>query len=508
VPRPAPARSPALETLDPEDRPKAVIVGVRLPGIDAPEHRSSIQELARLATTLGLDVVGCVVQKRSALARAAVVGEGKLRELAAWTGGSGVVPSAAKKKTTKAGVHAAPRVDDDDADDDLRDDEALAEDASTEAEAVEADAPDDDGEGPGFPTVPPRGVQVTTVLVDHELSPSQARNLERATGAEVLDRTAVILAIFHRHARTREARLQVEIARLGYLAPRLREGVGGGDRVRGGVGGKGAGESALELDRRKIRDRIAELRDELAAIERDSGTRRKRRADQATVALVGYTNAGKSSLMRALTGSEVYVADKLFATLDTTVRPLHPESRPRVLVSDTVGFIKQLPHDLVASFRSTLEEAEEAHLLLHVVDASDPAFRAQLAVTEQVLAELPGASQAAAEGEPDAQRRLLVLNKMDRVDAPTRAALEAEFPSAFFMSARDPADVARLRARIVANFEERMEETTLFFPYAEGRRVAEVHAAARVLEESYDEHGTHLRVRAPRDVLARLRRAE
>ena len=502
-----PARSRALETLDPEDRPKAVIVGVRLPGIDAPEHRSSIEELARLATTLGLDVIGCVVQKRSALARAAVVGEGKLRELAVWTDGTGVVPSAAKKKVTKAGVHAAPVTPDDD--DDLEPLEALEEDvAPDDDDASEAPATDDDADSPGLPTVPPRGARATMVLVDHELSPSQARNLERATGAEVLDRTAVILAIFHRHARTREARLQVEIARLGYLAPRLREGVGGGDRVRGGVGGKGAGESALELDRRKIRDRIAELRDELAAIERDSGTRRKRRADQATVALVGYTNAGKSSLMRALTGSEVYVADKLFATLDTTVRPLHPESRPRVLVSDTVGFIKQLPHDLVASFRSTLEEAEEAHLLLHVVDASDPAFRAQLAVTEQVLAELPGAAQAPVDSDADAQRRLLVLNKMDRVDAPTRTALEAEFPSAFFMSARDPADVARLRARIVVNFEERMEETTLFFPYAEGRRVAEVHAAARVLEETYDEHGTHLRVRAPRDVLARLRRAE
>jgi len=500
-----------LETLDPEDRPKAVIVGVRLPGIDAAEHRSSIEELARLATTLGLDVIGCVAQKRSALSRAAVVGEGKLRELALWTGGTGIVPSAAKKKITKAGVHAAPaRDDEDDLDplDALEEDVAADDVAMDDTDASTAPSSDDETESPGLPTVPPRGVQATTVLVDHELSPSQARNLERATGAEVLDRTAVILAIFHRHARTREARLQVEIARLGYLAPRLREGVGGGDRVRGGVGGKGAGESALELDRRKIRDRIAELRDELAAIERDSGTRRKRRADQATVALVGYTNAGKSSLMRALTGSEVYVADKLFATLDTTVRPLHPESRPRVLVSDTVGFIKQLPHDLVASFRSTLEEAEEAHLLLHVVDASDPAFRAQLAVTEQVLAELPGAAQSAGEGDADAQRRLLVLNKMDRVDAAARAALEAEFPAAFFMSARDPADVARLRARIVSNFEARMEEATLFFPYAEGRRVAEVHAVARVLEETYDEHGTHLRVRAPQDVLARLRRAE
>ncbi len=486
-----------------------MIVGVRLPGLDAAEHRSSLEELARLATTLGLDVVGCVVQKRSALARAAVIGAGKLRDLAAWTGGSGVIPSAAKKKVTKAGAHAAS-----DADEDA--DAALPETLEADAALPEDDEPDtapeeDEADGPGFPTVPPRGVVATMVLVDHELSPSQARNLERATGGEVLDRTAVILAIFHRHARTREARLQVEIARLGYLTPRLREGVGGGgDRVRGGVGGKGAGESALELDRRKIRDRIAELREELAAIERDSGTRRKRRADQATVALVGYTNAGKSSLMRALTGSEVYVADKLFATLDTTVRPLQPESRPRVLVSDTVGFIKQLPHDLVASFRSTLEEAEEAHLLLHVVDASDPAFRAQLAVTQQVLAEMRGASpdaQTPAETGPDAQRLLLVLNKMDRVAVAARAALTVEFPDAFAMSARDPADVARLRVRIIETFEERMEEATLFFPYAEGRRVAEAHAEARVLEETYDERGTHLRVRAPRDVIARLRRS-
>ena len=220
------------------------------------------------------------------------------------------------------------------------------------------------------------------ILVDHEISPSQARNLEKEAGCEVMDRTMVILEIFHRHARSRAARAQVEIARLGYMAPRLREAAklaGPQGRGRSGIGGRGAGESRSELDRRKIRDRIAELQKELAAMGVERKTQRARRQERpglARVALVGYTNAGKSTLMRALTGSEVLVADKLFATLDTTVRALHPESVPRVLVSDTVGFIKNLPHGLVASFKSTLDEALEASLLAHVVDASDPGLRA------------------------------------------------------------------------------------------------------------------------------------
>ena len=332
--------------------------------------------------------------------------------------------------------------------------------------------------------------------MNHDLSPSQARNLERATGAEVLDRSAVILAIFQRHARSREARLQVEIARLSYLAPRLRESGGGRDREGGGIGGRGAGESALELDRRKVRDRIAELRAELAAIERESGTRRKRRGDLQSAALVGYTNAGKSSWMRALTGSGVLVEDKLFATLDTTVRVLQPESTPRVLVSDTVGFIQQLPHDLVASFRSTLDEARDAELLVHVVDASDPAFPAQVEVTREVLASI------GAEGP-----RLVVLNKADRLDAATRERLAREWPDALLLSARDPADVARLRDRIVAHFERDMVEAELVVPYALQRVVAEAHTTARVLGESHDEQGTRLRLRATPETLARLRAA-
>jgi GTP-binding protein HflX len=305
----------------------------------------------------------------------------------------------------------------------------------------------------------------------------------------------VILAIFQRHAHSREARLQVEIARLAYLAPRLRETGGARDRQGGGIGGRGAGESTIELDRRKVRDRIAELRSELDAIEREAGTRRKRRTGQSTVALVGYTNAGKSTWMRALTGSNVRVRDELFATLDTTVRALHPPTRPRILVSDTVGFIKKLPHDLVASFRSTLDEARDCELLVHLVDASDPAFPAQLEVTRAVLDEI------GATGSP----RLLVLNKIDRVDSGTRARLAGDWPEALLLSAKEPADVAVLRERILAFFERDMEEAEIFVPYARQRLIGEAHASCRVLAERYDETGTHLRVLARPEVVARLR---
>jgi GTPase len=437
-------------------RPRAVLVGVQLPGVTEAELQSSLDELARLGKTLGLEVVARVTQRRARLASSAVVGEGKLKELAALTGGSGVVP---------VGPPGKKRADE-------------AEEAEEEASSEAADA----------------APRATVVVVDHELSPSQARNLERATGAEVLDRSAVILAIFQRHARSREARLQVEIARLSYVAPRLRE-TGGRDRQGGGIGGRGVGESHLELDRRKLRDRIAELREELAAIERESGTRRQRRGEFGTAALVGYTNAGKSSWMRALTGSGVLVEDKLFATLDTTVRALQPETTPRVLVSDTVGFIKKLPHDLVASFRSTLDEARDADLLVHIADAADPAFPAQIEVTREVLASL-GA---------DASPRLLVLNKADRLDPAARAQLASDWPDALLLSSRDPADAATLRERIVAFFERDMLEDELLVPYTQQRVAAEAHATTHVLSESHDEHGTRLRVRAAPEALARLR---
>jgi GTPase len=458
-------RAPMDETSD--KRPRAVLVAVQLPGVDDDAHAADVAELTRLVTTLGLEVAGTVTQRREGISPATVLGAGKLRELAAWTGGSGEIePTIASRDranerrerlTAKQG--SEPEQDE------------------HEIEAVE----------------PERRAKV--VVVDHELTPRMQRNLERATGAEVLDRTHVIVEIFHRHAKSREARLQVEIARLSYVAPRLREAGAGGDRQRGGIGGKGAGESALELDRRKIRDRIAELRRELAAIEREHATRRASRQSQRRVALVGYTNAGKSSLMRALTSSGVYVADKLFATLDTTVRALRPETEPRILVSDTVGFIKKLPHELVASFRSTLDEALEASLLLVVADAADPTFRQQLAVVRDVLAEI---------GAGEVPWRLL-LNKRDRLDDESMAKLRAEYPDAMLVSAHDRGDVRRVRDLIVSFFDGDLQDDELFVPYAAQAVVRHVYDDATVLAEHHTEHGTRYEVRAPAGVLSRLR---
>jgi GTP-binding protein HflX len=504
----------ALETgsrfeTDGGERPRAVMVAVQLPDVSDAELASSIAELQRLAKTLGLDVVGRITQRRAKLAPGVVLGEGKLRELGAWTGGSGVVEAYSKPgRRKREGEEGAGEGEDEEgveveigaaeagegAGDHGDDGEVAARgERVASGEDAEGGAAEAAKIGPG-PDGKPRA---SVVLVDHDLTPTQQRNLEKATGADVLDRTSVILEIFHRHAKTREARLQVEIARLRYLAPRLRESAGGGDRVRGGIGGKGAGESSLELDRRRIRDRIAELRHELEQIEGGSRTRRARRSELPTVALVGYTNAGKSSLMRALTSTDVYVADKLFATLDTTVRRLQPPTEPAILVSDTVGFIKKLPHDLVASFRSTLEEAAGADLLLHVIDAADPAHADQIAVTREVLREI-GADEVPS---------WLLFNKIDRVDEEARAALADRYPGAIQLSAKDRGDVAALRERLIEHFAGALEEAELVVPWTAQRLVHEIHERTTVLAEEHEEHGTKLRVRAPAKVIGDLRAA-
>jgi GTP-binding protein HflX len=349
-------------------------------------------------------------------------------------------------------------------------------------------------------------VEIEALLVDHEISPSQARNLELEVGCEVMDRTMVILEIFHRNARSRAARAQVEIARLGYMAPRLREAAklaGPQGRQRSGEGGRGAGESQTELDRRKIRDRIAELQLEIVAMDAERRTQRARRQERkglAAVALVGYTNAGKSTLMRALTGSEVLVANKLFATLDTTVRALYPESIPRVLVSDTVGFIKNLPHGLVASFKSTLDEALDASLLLHVIDASDPGFERQLEVTDEVLEEI-GANVVP---------RIRVFNKIDFVgdaeaQAECEAALRAKYPDCVVMSARRPDEVAKLHDKIVEYFQQDLVETEIFLPWTAQQLRGEIYANCQVLEERSDNDGAFFRVRSEPDVIKNIR---
>ncbi len=430
----------------------AVIASVQLPAVSDVEFEASLAELRELAKTLGFTVVRTFTQKRSGFDAAAYLGAGRREEIRVFVN----------------------------------------------AEANNKIGADDDARGSAEP--------VDILFVDHEISPSQARNLENEVGCQVMDRTMVILEIFHRNARSPAARAQVEIARLGYMAPRLREAAklaGPQGRQRSGVGGRGAGESHTELDKRKIRDRIAELQKEIVAMEVERKTQRARRQSQqglASVALVGYTNAGKSTLMRALTGSEVLVANKLFATLDTTVRSLYPERIPRVLVSDTVGFIKNLPHGLVVSFKSTLEEALDASLLLHVIDASDAGFERQLETTDQVLAEI------GAQNVP----RLRIFNKIDHVgDAAAQAeretALRAAYPDCIVMSAQRPNDIVLLHQTIMAYFQRGLVETELFLPWSAQQFRGEIFARCEVLEERADDKGAIFRVRGEEVVLNSLR---
>jgi GTP-binding protein HflX len=453
---------------------KAVLVGIQLPNLSVQDLEGSMRELRGLVTTLGYEVVGQITQKRKSDRSASILGKGKLVELAQWTGGTGEITMMAERKLNKAAV-------------------------KWEEGYAEEDAEEENDEKVGGELIPISEQEkgsAQIVVVDTDLSPSQLRNLESAVGVPVLDRTGVIIEIFSRHARTRAARLQVEIAKLTYVAPRLRKTGGGEDRLGGGVGGKGAGESKLELDKRKIRDRIKELKSELASIGNEHQVRQARRGKELTVAIVGYTNAGKSSLMRAMTGSEVLIADKLFATLDTTIRPLHPESRPKILLSDTVGFIKKLPHDLVASFKSTLDEALSASLLLFVVDAADNSFRSQLEVTRKVLAEV---------GVGDTPS-LLVLNKRDRISEAQAVELGKEFPDAMLISTRNQEDLLELRNRVLAFFETNMSDEDIFVPYTVAGVVGEIRGKMRVLSESYSEAGVTLKVRGRSEDFSRLRK--
>jgi GTP-binding protein HflX len=452
-----------------KEKPRyAIAASVQLPGVSDVEFEASLTELRELAKTLGFTVTRTFTQKRSGFDSTAYLGVGKRQEIRRFVNSEPV----GETGTDQAPQNPLHRL-------------------SNFVEGL-----DDE--------VSPHPIDV--IFVDHEISPSQARHLENEVGCQVMDRTMVILEIFHRNARSPAARAQVEIARLGYLAPRLREAAklaGPQGRQRSGVGGRGAGESHTELDKRKIRDRIAELQKEIAAMDVERKTQRARRqAHQglASVALVGYTNAGKSTLMRALTGSEVLVANKLFATLDTTVRTLYPDSVPRVLVSDTVGFIKNLPHGLVASFKSTLEEALDASLLLHVIDASDPGFERQIETTEEVLKEID------ALGVP----RLRIFNKIDHVgdaaaQAEHEATLRAAYPDCIVMSARRPDDVTKLHRAIVAFFQKDLVEAELFLPWSAQQLRGEIFARCEVMDERADDEGAFFRVRGEQGTLDSLR---
>jgi len=320
------------------------------------------------------------------------------------------------------------------------------------------------------------------VIFDEELTPAQGKNLEDVLGVRVMDRPELILDIFATRARSKEARLQVELAQLEYLRPRLKRMWTHLSRTRGGIGLRGPGETQIETDRRLIGTRIADLKRKLQDVAAARAIQRGQRQGEFRVALVGYTNAGKSSLLRALSGADVFVEDRLFATLDSTTRAVELEAGYTALMTDTVGFIRKLPHHLVASFRSTLEEAREADVLLHVQDAAHPDRAEHEEVVNEVLRDL-GLHE---------RPQLLVFNKMDAVGPAETEALREEVrgrngasPEAVFVSAHEPESLQSLRNALLARARARLRRIHLRVPAAAGDVLAEIHRDGEMLEQGH-----------------------
>jgi GTP-binding protein HflX len=335
------------------------------------------------------------------------------------------------------------------------------------------------------------------LIFDHDLTPSQQRNVEDAVGARVIDRTQLILDIFARHARTREGQLQVELAQLEYLLPRLTGRGVEMSQLGGGIGTRGPGETQLETDRRKIYLRIRHIQQQVEKVRRTRAQQRRRReaAPVSTVALVGYTNAGKSTVFNALTKSNVVVSARMFATLDPTIRAVTLPSRRKVLLSDTVGFLRNLPHALVTAFRATLEEVQRASLLLDVSDVTSPIAAEQEAQVEKVLEELEAA------GKP----RLRVRNKIDLLSPGEREALRDD-PGTVHVSALSGAGLGALLERMDELLEDDpLRRVRLRVPQEEGKMLALIQARARVLSRQYRDGLVELEARAPESVVRRLK---
>lgn len=337
----------------------------------------------------------------------------------------------------------------------------------------------------------------TLLVFDFELTASQLRNIREITKLEVVDRNTVILEIFAHHARTKEAKIQIEISRLQYLLPRLTSMWGHFTKQRGGgraVGGEG--EQQLELDRRMVRERIEFFKRQLGEVQRSREQQRKKRQNQAvTAALVGYTNAGKSSLMNRLCRVNVLEENKLFATLDSTFRTLNPDSKPPMILIDTVGFISNLPNTLVQGFKTTLESALEADLLIVVCDISDPNYAKQLRVTQQVLKEL----------KLEEKPQIIVFNKKDLLNDPVRARIiMRNYPNSFLVSSFDEEDIKNLRNYIIDFFLSKQEHYDLFIPYEAGDAHSRLRANSNIINSVAHEQGIFYRIRIPDFIFQQL----
>ena len=415
------------------ERERAVLVGALVASQDVEEAEWSLDELEALADTAGADSVDRVVQRRDSPDPATYLGKGKAKEIVEIAG------------------------------------------------TLDADM----------------------LIFDDELTPAQGRNLEEIAGVnplaerglKIIDRTGLILDIFAQHARSAEGKLQVELAQLNYRLPRLR---GWGDvlsRLGGGIGTRGPGETQLEAERRAILRRIQRVKKDLADLAEARRLKRKRRkrSGVSVVALVGYTNAGKSTLLRRLTDAGVLVEDRLFSTLDPTTRRLELPFGRSALLTDTVGFVKKLPHQLVEAFNSTLEEVGEATLLLHVVDASQDPER-QIAAVEAVLKEIDVIDRPT----------LLALNKIDLLSDVERDKLRGRFPDAAFCSAATGAGLDELLDKLSQELSRLKMEVTLELPFARGDVVARLHDDGEVVEETYSEAGTRIVARVPAEWLDEL----
>ena len=406
-------------------KPKAILVGVSMPGIPSPPTENSLEELEGLATTAQYKPVATLTQHLKDINPKTFVGSGKVEEL---------------KLAIK---HHNPEA----------------------------------------------------VIFDEELSPRQNRELENILKCRVMDRPLVILEIFSNHARTREAKTQVELARMKYALPRLTRMWGHLSRQRGGIGMKDVGETQIQLDRRMIRNQIHKLEKKLIQIDKEKTTQRKNRTGTYKVALVGYTNAGKSTLMNCLTGADTLVEDKLFATLDATVRKIKKNFPYPVLLSDTVGLINKLPHDLVASFKSTLDEVRSADLLIHVVDLSHPEYIGQMHTTDDLLRQM---------GADDIDI-LIAFNKIDALpDIKILDRALHTFPSSIGISCQTGHGIDSLRQQIIYHYEKKLAPYRLELDHSQAILIQEIRKFALVLKEDYNTNGIVLNLRLSLRAKAKL----